>query len=258
MWLWISEWLHRTISPVTSLPAFHILHEQKKTKKWTSVVCEPLYIVLFIPYRITLMKIASWAFNLKPTDKKEPTIQRLLCRMGSGEVWQADVTADSNLRSILVYYLSLKFTDVILVLSTDLKKTVNINQLLKKIVKCINKIRILRPNFRLWCCYLVKFNFVRPPAGLPTSHHVLDLTFYCNIIALKLLGSKIQTCSVLHLCLQISLGLSSTSWIGMLSHISSCFPHPDFAESLSSYLGHCKPVIVLIFDMVQRAQSHGC
>lgn len=104
-------------------------------------------------------------------------------------MWQAEVTADSNLRSILVHCLSLKFTDVILVLSTDLKNYVNIlvNQLLKNIIKYINKIRILRPNFRLWCYYLVKFNFIRPPARLPTSHHVLDLTFYYNIIALLLL-----------------------------------------------------------------------
>lgn len=46
-------------------------------------------------------------------------MQRLLGRRGSGEVCQAEVTASSEVRMILVYRLWLKSTDVILVLSTE-------------------------------------------------------------------------------------------------------------------------------------------
>lgn len=48
---------------------------------------------------------------------------------------QAEVIANSKVRTISVYCLSLKSTDVILNLSFSLTKAVNVNQSLKKISK---------------------------------------------------------------------------------------------------------------------------
>lgn len=78
------------------------------------------------------------------------------------------------------------------------KSSITVNQPLRNIIKP-DETRILRPDSRASCViHLGKSNFVGPSARLPTSRPGLYLVFCCNVIALKLLGSGMQTCSVLH------------------------------------------------------------
>lgn len=136
------------------------------------------------------------------------------------------------------------------------KSSITVNQPLRNIIKS-DETRILRPDSRAWCAtHLGTSNFVGPFARLPTSRPGLYLVFCCNVIALKLLGSGMQTCSVLRWCLQTPPGLLSTPWMGTgESHLFSC-SHPHCAESPFSQPGHRKPEIGLVFHMVQWSQGH--